>query len=129
MLLLIACLAFVFAIWVLYGSGCEAVFWDFLALVAGIPIYTWRKCRSKVEAEKAGLLLPVSRRREVSHVHSTQPPFPHQRYDKAAKPMIGYFLAFEESCNRFPGFSYEVQGVYQVTEKGRTRFYTYVVKE
>jgi len=54
---------------------------------------------------------------------------PGERYDKAAKPMVDYFLAFEESCNRFPGFSYEVQGVYQVTEAGRIRFYTYVVKQ
>lgn len=54
---------------------------------------------------------------------------PGERYDKAAKPMIDYFLAFEESCNRFPGFSYEVQGVYQVAENSRIRFYTYVVKE
>jgi ornithine decarboxylase len=54
---------------------------------------------------------------------------PGERYDKAAKPMIDYFLAFEESCNRFPGFSYEVQGVYQVAENNRIRFYTYVVKE
>lgn len=43
--------------------------------------------------------------------------------------MIDYFLTFEESCNRFPGFSYEVQGVYQIREEGRIRFYTYVVKE
>jgi ornithine decarboxylase len=54
---------------------------------------------------------------------------PGERYDKAATPMIEYFLAFEESCNRFPGFFYEVQGVYQVVEDGRIRFYTYVVKE
>ena len=54
---------------------------------------------------------------------------PGERYDQAAKPMIDYFLAFEESCNRFPGFSYEVQGVYQVAENDRIRFYTYVVKE
>jgi ornithine decarboxylase len=54
---------------------------------------------------------------------------PGERYDKAAKPMIDYFLAFEESCNRFPGFSYEVQGVYQVADQGRIRFHTYVVKE
>ena len=43
--------------------------------------------------------------------------------------MIDYFLAFEESCNRFPGFSYEVQGVYPVPEEGRIRFYTDVVRE
>ncbi|HEY1386044.1 MAG TPA: ornithine decarboxylase [Dongiaceae bacterium] len=54
---------------------------------------------------------------------------PGERYDAAAKPMIEYFLAFEESCNRFPGFSYEVQGVYQVVENGRIRFHTYVTKE
>jgi ornithine decarboxylase len=54
---------------------------------------------------------------------------PGERYDRHAKPMIDYFLAFEENCNRFPGFSYEVQGVYQEREKGRIRFYTYVVRE
>jgi ornithine decarboxylase len=54
---------------------------------------------------------------------------PGERYDDRAQPMIDYFLAFEESCNRFPGFSYEVQGVYQVPEDNRVRFYTYVVKE
>jgi ornithine decarboxylase len=54
---------------------------------------------------------------------------PGERYDKRAKPMIDYFLTFEESANLFPGFSFEVQGVYQVNENGRTRFYTYVVKE
>jgi ornithine decarboxylase len=54
---------------------------------------------------------------------------PGERYDDAAKPMVDYFLVFEEGCNRFPGFSYEVQGVYQVVEADRVRFYTYVVKE
>ena len=54
---------------------------------------------------------------------------PGERYDERAQPMIDYFLAFEESCNRFPGFSYEVQGVYQEPEGEGVRFYTYVVKE
>ncbi|WP_082562747.1 MULTISPECIES: ornithine decarboxylase [unclassified Rhizobium] len=54
---------------------------------------------------------------------------PGERYDDRAQPMIDYFLTFEDSCNRFPGFSYEVQGVYQVREEGKIRFYTYVVKE
>jgi APA family basic amino acid/polyamine antiporter len=58
-LVLIASLAFIFAIWALYGSGREAVFWGFLVLVAGIPIYTWRKWRSKVEAERAGSYVPT----------------------------------------------------------------------
>jgi len=54
---------------------------------------------------------------------------PGERYDAAAAPMIDYFLVFEDACNRFPGFSYEVQGVYQVIEGGAVRFYTYVVRE
>ena len=54
---------------------------------------------------------------------------PGERYDDAARPMIDYFLVFEEGCNSFPGFSYEVQGVYQEVENGKVRFHTYVVKE
>jgi ornithine decarboxylase len=55
---------------------------------------------------------------------------PGERYDDAAAPMVDYFKVFEEGCNRFPGFSYEVQGVYQVAdEAGRIAFHTYVVKE
>jgi ornithine decarboxylase len=54
---------------------------------------------------------------------------PGERYDESARPMIDYFLAFEENCNRFPGFSYEVQGVYQEPEGDEIRFYTYVVDE
>ena len=38
---------------------------------------------------------------------------PGERWDERAQPMRDYFLAFEESFNRFPGFNYEVQGVFQ----------------
>ena len=34
-----------------------------------------------------------------------------------------------ESFNRFPGFNYEVQGVYQERVEGRIKFFTYVVRE
>ena len=54
---------------------------------------------------------------------------PGERWDEKAKPMIEYFFAFEESFNRFPGFNYEVQGVYQERVDGRIKFHTYVVKE
>ena len=54
---------------------------------------------------------------------------PGERWDERAQPMLDYFLAFEESANRFPGFSNEVQGVYAVTEGDRIRFHTYVVQE
>jgi ornithine decarboxylase len=43
--------------------------------------------------------------------------------------MLDYFLTFEESFNRFPGFNYEVQGVYQEHVDGRIKFHTYVVRE
>ncbi|MCA1371787.1 ornithine decarboxylase [Bradyrhizobium sp. BRP14] len=54
---------------------------------------------------------------------------PGERWDERAKPMRDYFLAFEESFNRFPGFNYEVQGVFQERIGGRIKFYTYVVRE
>jgi arginine/lysine/ornithine decarboxylase len=54
---------------------------------------------------------------------------PGERWDPRAKPMLDYFLAFQESFNRFPGFNYEVQGVYQERVDGRIKFHTYVVRE
>ena len=54
---------------------------------------------------------------------------PGERWDARAQPMLDYFLAFEESFNRFPGFNYEVQGVYQERVDGRICFHTYVVRE
>jgi ornithine decarboxylase len=54
---------------------------------------------------------------------------PGERWDDRAQPMLDYFRAFEESFNRFPGFNYEVQGVFQERVDGRIQFFTYVVKE
>ena len=54
---------------------------------------------------------------------------PGERWDENAKPMLDYFLAFQESFNRFPGFNYEVQGVFQERVDGRIKFHTYVVRE
>lgn len=54
---------------------------------------------------------------------------PGERWDEKARPMLEYFLTFEESFNRFPGFNYEVQGVYQEKVDGRIKFHTYVVRE
>ena len=54
---------------------------------------------------------------------------PGERWDDRARPMLEYFLAFEESFNRFPGFNYEVQGVFQERVNGRIKFHTYVVRE
>jgi ornithine decarboxylase len=54
---------------------------------------------------------------------------PGERWDERAQPMLDYFLAFEESCNRFPGFTYHVQGVFPERLDGRITFHTYVVHE
>ena len=54
---------------------------------------------------------------------------PGERWDKRAQPMLDYFLTFEESFNRFPGFNYEVQGVFHEQVNGRIKFHTYVVRE
>jgi len=54
---------------------------------------------------------------------------PGERWDDKARPMLDYFLAFQESFNQFPGFNYEVQGVFQERVDGRIKFYTYVVRE
>jgi ornithine decarboxylase len=54
---------------------------------------------------------------------------PGERWDDRAKPMLDYFLAFQESFNRFPGFNYEVQGVYQERVDGGIKFHTYAVRE
>ena len=54
---------------------------------------------------------------------------PGERWDDRAKPMLDYFMTFQQSFDRFPGFNYEVQGVFQEREDGHIRFYTYVVRE
>jgi ornithine decarboxylase len=54
---------------------------------------------------------------------------PGERWTARAQPMIDYFRAFEESFNRFPGFNYEVQGVFQERIDGKIKFHTYAVRE
>ncbi len=54
---------------------------------------------------------------------------PGERWDDRAQPMLDYFEVFEKSFNLFPGFNYEVQGVYQEPVDGGFKFHTYVVSE
>ncbi len=45
----VAVLAFAFAVWAIAGAGAETVFWGFLLLVAGIPVFAlmrWRRAES-----------------------------------------------------------------------------------
>ncbi len=52
--LVIAIVAFVFALWAIAGSGFEIVYWGFILLMAGLPIYVWmliRKMKSQNEED------------------------------------------------------------------------------
>lgn len=37
----VAGLAFVYALWTIGGAGAETVYWGFLLLMAGLPVYVW----------------------------------------------------------------------------------------
>ena len=37
----VAGLAFVYALWAIGGAGAEVVYWGFLLLMAGLPVYVW----------------------------------------------------------------------------------------
>ena len=78
--------------------------------------------------------LPLDKGRIAATLALIYPPgiavvVPGGRWDQRAQPMLKYLHAFEESFNRFPGFNYEVQGVFQEVVDGRVVFHTYVVRE
>jgi APA family basic amino acid/polyamine antiporter len=43
--LTVALLAFLYSLWAVGGSGEEAVYWGFLLLMVGVPLYAWSKIR------------------------------------------------------------------------------------
>jgi len=43
--LVLACAAFAFSLWAVIGAGQEAVYWNFVLLVIGIPLYVWQMRR------------------------------------------------------------------------------------
>ena len=45
----IAILAFAYSLWAIGGAGAEVVYWGFLLLMAGVPVYVamaWRRSRT-----------------------------------------------------------------------------------
>jgi APA family basic amino acid/polyamine antiporter len=38
---IVAALAFVYSLWAIGGAGPEVVYWGFLLLIAGLPVYVW----------------------------------------------------------------------------------------
>jgi len=59
----------------------------------------------------------------------------HLMHFSAKTPTIRTGNTLRQVCsgmhafNRFPGFNYEVQGVFQERVEGRIKFHTYVVSE
>lgn len=62
---IIAMLAFVYSLWAIAGSGQEIVFWGFLLLLAGLPVYVWIAWR-RVEVP-----VPIPGGRTVAAASST----------------------------------------------------------
>jgi APA family basic amino acid/polyamine antiporter len=48
--LVIASLAFVYALYTVYGSGAETVLYGFLLLLLGLPVYVWLRKERRAEA-------------------------------------------------------------------------------
>ena len=44
---MIAGIAFLFSVWAIAGSGMEIVYWGFILLIFGLPIYVWMKIRNR----------------------------------------------------------------------------------
>jgi APA family basic amino acid/polyamine antiporter len=40
---ILSSLTFFYTLWAIAGSGQEAVYWGFLALLCGIPVFVWFK--------------------------------------------------------------------------------------
>ncbi len=44
-------LAFLFSVWAIAGSGRDTVYWGFLLLIAGVPMYVWMKRRREANGD------------------------------------------------------------------------------
>ena len=45
----IAVLAFLYALWAIAGSGRDVVYWGFLLLMAGVPVYVWLRWSPRLD--------------------------------------------------------------------------------
>ncbi len=53
----LATVGFVYSLWAIYGAGQDVVFWGFLLLMAGLPIYVWLRWQAKKnKTEEDGIL-------------------------------------------------------------------------
>lgn len=54
-LLVLAAIAFVFSIGAIYGAGAQVVFWGFLLLMSGLPVFVWIKRHNLAAAHTASI--------------------------------------------------------------------------
>ncbi len=55
-LTMVEVIAFIFAVFTLYGCGAEAVLFGMIMLVLGIPVYVWQRRRAgQAELSNIGL--------------------------------------------------------------------------
>jgi arginine:agmatine antiporter len=50
-LTIIEIIAFIFAVFTLYGCGAEAVLYGVVLLVLGIPVYVWQRRRASEQTQ------------------------------------------------------------------------------
>ncbi|MFO7549497.1 MAG: hypothetical protein R6X29_11615 [Acidimicrobiia bacterium] len=59
---IIACLAFAYSVWAIYGAGQEVVFFGMLLLLARIPVYVWLKWWGRTPEPAVAMEEPVEPR-------------------------------------------------------------------
>lgn len=43
---ILSVLAFLYTLWAIAGAGQEVVYWGFLLIMSGVPVYVWLKWRN-----------------------------------------------------------------------------------
>ena len=51
--ILVGCMAFLYSLWAIAGSGESSVYWGFILLMAGIPFYVWVLYKKKMEEKNS----------------------------------------------------------------------------
>lgn len=54
----LACAAFAFSLWAVIGAGEDAVYWNFVLLALGLPLYVWQMRHAKAVASTATDVTP-----------------------------------------------------------------------
>ena len=48
--IVLATLGFVYSLWAIYGAGSDVVFWGFLLLMLGLPVFVWLKWQGRASS-------------------------------------------------------------------------------